>query len=180
MDWAAETDIATTGCVGSAATIPPGNAVRRRRERKASTRSINSLVDSVTTSLSPVTSVMTVSGLASAYRIRSLFTTMRPPLSRVSSIMRPSLQRCPINRLIGADGERVIDRAAKYGGNFLISDQEAYFAIFRQKRIKCTRPESMKGVSTRFLTMDALEADSQADEASRRQGKGGRLASKTT
>ncbi len=30
----------------------------------------------------------------------------------------------------------------------------------------------MKGVSTRFLTMDALEADSQALEASRQTGQG--------
>ena len=30
----------------------------------------------------------------------------------------------------------------------------------------------MKGVSTRFLTMDALEADSQAFEASRHKGQG--------
>ncbi len=30
----------------------------------------------------------------------------------------------------------------------------------------------MKGVSTRFLTMDALEADSQAAQASRPTGRG--------
>jgi hypothetical protein len=172
MDWAAEADIAAMAWVGSAAPIPPGNAVRKRRERNAMTRSINSAVDSVTTILSPVTNVMTVSGLASAYRIRSLFTTMCSPFSRVSSIMRASLQRCSINRLIGADGGKVIDGGVKDGSDFLKSDWRAHFRIFPQKEIKCTSAGSMKEVSTRFLTMDALEADSQAFQVSRQTGQG--------
>jgi hypothetical protein len=86
--------------------------------------------------------------------------------------MRASLQRCPVNRLIGPDAEKVIDRAAKMWAQFSDFGLGRVLRSFSGKRIKCTKSESMNGVSTRFLTMDALEADSQALEASRQTGQG--------
>jgi hypothetical protein len=66
-----------------------------------------------------------------------------------------------------------MDRRNKLKPIFLSSRVRQQIAKFSAKKIKCTDAESMKGVSTRFLTMDALEAGSLAFQASRqtRQGR---------
>jgi hypothetical protein len=86
--------------------------------------------------------------------------------------MRAPLQRCVINRLIGTDGKKITEADRDYI-SFRRSGRAARkFQYFSQENIKCAQARSMKGVSTRFLTMDALEADSQALEASRQTGQG--------
>jgi hypothetical protein len=76
----------------------------------------------------------------------------------------------PINWLIGADGERMIDAGQDCTSVCGESRIAKKIQSFSQENIKCAKARSMKGVSTRFLTMEALKADSLASKMSRWMG----------